>query len=564
MFSCIVFFVIIQIAFLTYIEMDEQDKEFDVSLYLSRITFDQLQKSPSLNKEAEYIVCKWATTNSLDRFSLRATLHNYNMVPTDLTDLELFLHDAELRDLQRNVPVRKKIKQLFKPRRGQMTKDEFDAEADRLYKWMTILRDIIQRVDIAYCVTMYSQLIEKLNVLSLRLALNAVITFYMEGKLWDVDFNCMDLISRCLNRLPDAEVGFNDILRYMKIGSTTKPQHSRHIMVVLYEVVKLIEWRSVPPESVDNFMKKLLDMLQCNSEYKIPTRFNCLALRKGIRMCICNMIEVLWKKRLVKLPNQSPSIQRTFSNLARMLAAQYRKRTSRPFSEKGLMPLIFGLFFCREPSLNVLAMTIWRSLLDADNTGHIFQCPRVYFEDALYEIPYCRVHYEDKAFFKSVQRFIFESIVYGIASSTDREILCCYHETIALTMVTVRCNAAASCFVAVGMAVQEYAFTITKSQLVRSHHLHAFVLSIMTLVCYVFHAKIFYKYVTSVMQNRAEWAPHLNPPIQKSYKYAAHHILWNRPDLFFEDWEVKHGMWKCFRVKHLDSQCKLPEDEIKM
>lgn len=32
------------------------------------------------------------------------------------------------------------------------------------------------------------------------------------------------------------------------------------------------------------------------------------------------------------------------------------------------------------------------------------------------------------------------------------------------------------------------------------------------------------------------------------YKYAQHHILWNKPDLFFEDWEARYGVWKCFRA----------------
>ena len=49
------------------------------------------------------------------------------------------------------------------------------------------------------------------------------------------------------------------------------------------------------------------------------------------------------------------------------------------------------------------------------------------------------------------------------------------------------------------------------------------------------------------MERRSELAPHLNPPIKALYNYAQHHVLWNKPDLFFEDWEVRYGLWKCFR-----------------
>ncbi|CAH1987598.1 unnamed protein product [Acanthoscelides obtectus] len=331
------------------------------------------------------------------------------------------------------------------------------------------------------------------------------------------------------------------------------------MMVVLYEVIKMTDWSRVPPESIDNITRKLLEMLQHSIDPQLTDIYNYVPLRKGIRICLCNMMEILSKKRLVKMlhlmlkvisqPDQNSSVQKSLSNLAIIAATEYRKKTSRPFSAKGPMPLIFGVYFCKDPNLNVIATMIWKSLLDARNIVRVFYSPRVYFEDTLYDLPYCKVRREDKVFFKSVQRFIFESIVYGIVNCTEREILYYYHETIGLTLVTVRCSAAASCFVAVGMAVQEYAFTITKKQLVRSHHLHAFVLSVMTLVCYVFRAKVLYKYVISIMKNRAEWAPHLNPPIHQKYKYAAHHILWNKPDLFFDDWEVKYGLWKCFRVK---------------
>lgn len=50
------------------------------------------------------------------------------------------------------------------------------------------------------------------------------------------------------------------------------------------------------------------------------------------------------------------------------------------------------------------------------------------------------------------------------------------------------------------------------------------------------------------MERRSELAPHLNPPLKMDYSYAQHHILWNKPDLFFEDWEVRYGLWKCFRT----------------
>lgn len=62
---------------------------------------------------------------------------------------------------------------------------------------------------------------------------------------------------------------------------------------------------------------------------------------------------------------------------------------------------------------------------------------------------------------------------------------------------------------------------------------------------------MFFEYVNSILERRAEYAPHLNPPFMFSYQYAQHHILWSKPELFFEDWEVRYGLWRCFKAKRL-------------
>lgn len=97
------------------------------------------------------------------------------------------------------------------------------------------------------------------------------------------------------------------------------------------------------------------------------------------------------------------------------------------------------------------------------------------------------------------------------------------------------------------MAIQEYTINDDRINLDAAHRIHATVLSIMSLVCWVHHAHMFYDYLNEITSRRAELAPHLNPPLKPTYSYAQHHILWNKPDLFFEDWEVRYGLWKCFR-----------------
>lgn len=62
-----------------------------------------------------------------------------------------------------------------------------------------------------------------------------------------------------------------------------------------------------------------------------------------------------------------------------------------------------------------------------------------------------------------------------------------------------------------------------------------------------FFPQVFYEYINTIIDRRAEFAPHLNPPLKRIYEYNQHHVHWDKPELFFEDWEARYGLWKCFK-----------------
>lgn len=81
-----------------------------------------------------------------------------------------------------------------------------------------------------------------------------------------------------------------------------------------------------------------------------------------------------------------------------------------------------------------------------------------------------------------------------------------------------------------------------------SYHIHAVIISVLSFICWINRAKDFHDYINRIVMERAQWAPHLNPPIQTSYRFAVHHVLWYKPELFLIDWEVRYGLWKRFRL----------------
>lgn len=45
-----------------------------------------------------------------------------------------------------------------------------------------------------------------------RIILNSIITFYREGRLWEVDFTCTELIVALLETYPEPEEGILDMI----------------------------------------------------------------------------------------------------------------------------------------------------------------------------------------------------------------------------------------------------------------------------------------------------------------------------------------------------------------
>lgn len=125
------------------------------------------------------------------------------------------------------------------------------------------------------------------------------------------------------------------------------------------------------------------------------------------------------------------------------------------------------------------------------------------------------------------------------------------YTTIGLILTELPCGYTAAFGVCLAMAVQECTLnTSTHLYMEHKNRLHAFVGSILSLVCHIHDAKIFYKYIGEIIKNRSNYAPHLNPPLRWEYKYADDYLILNQEKLFFDDWEARYGLWKNFRITH--------------
>nr|CAH7758043.1 unnamed protein product [Callosobruchus chinensis] len=386
-----------------------------------------------------------------------------------------------------------------------------------------------------------------------RIILNAVITFYKEARLWEVEFPCTDLVIQLLEVYKNAEEGIEDILHTTETCTLMNIYEAKMLIQVLFDILKKIKWHRMS----ERLMKKIVLMYESSIAPKSTDSYNYTPLRKGLEISIRNIISNLGRKDLVRLlrvilrrllaPNPEDEVVTAFGAVANYAARKYRVKAKRPCSAKGPIPLLFGLLSSNIPRINHMCIIIWKNLMDVHNNAYQFLTPKIYFQHCSYKITSATCRQEDRMFYKSIRHFLFEVTLFSLIHASNRLELEDVYQAMALTLTELPCGYVASCHVSIAMAIQEFALCISTQDLVRSHHIHAFVLSIMTLICYIFKATVFYDYVNTIMKRRAEWAPHLNPPLRAHYEYAQHHILWNKPELFFEDWETRYGLWKCFR-----------------
>lgn len=198
---------------------------------------------------------------------------------------------------------------------------------------------------------------------------------------------------------------------------------------------------------------------------------------------------------------------------------------------------------------SLLGHKMLQNLLDRNDNASYFASPRIFFGEMNYDIRIQKLNKEDKAFIKEHRKLIETSFLTCIRyHGKHRGIVETVYTSLALLTVEIKCGYTAAAVACVVMNMQEYVLSSNyKHGAYSSHRIHAMIMSILSLLCWVFDASIFYEYLYEVLKCRASVAPFLNPPIKYHYRYAEHNVLWNKKELFFEDWQVRYGIWNCFR-----------------
>ncbi|XP_008557101.2 uncharacterized protein LOC103577963, partial [Microplitis demolitor] len=242
-------------------------------------------------------------------------------------------------------------------------------------------------------------------------------------------------------------------------------------------------------------------------------------------------------------------------NIVEYAAKNYKLNIITDMINDKLFNCLMEMISSSNRKINLLGNRIFQQIIDRNNNKKFFLTPKIFYETTNYLIKINKECKSECEFFKNNRILIHDTFLSSLMKHAMTKVnLESTYCSICLLAVEIPSGFTAAAIVCLVMNIQELTLQSINSKINRkvSYHIHATVMAIITLICRIYNAKILYNYVNKVMMERAQWAPHLNPPLKNNYVFPIHYVLWNKSELFFVDWEARFGLWKCFRKNIYD------------
>lgn len=406
-----------------------------------------------------------------------------------------------------------------------------------------------------------------------REIVEAVVDVVCKDRLWEFETFCHKVICSLLD-INTANGGLITHAIWDKLLKTSREgaldvEAARGVVRVLQELLNVHEW----PATEDTLatVDRILELFYASivnarsatavTGNKLSSSAPFLAnLKKSLEVCLRNTIKHLPNEYLLLVVQRmcswtvaaaaSDEIVLDFGSTLEYAAYTHWTGLYEQTFTPAIFPLLMQMVGSASRLISLLGNRVLQYLLDRKDNRVLFDTPRLFFEHAHINVRIGMCHKEDRMFLKrhreSLHDNLLKSLLIHSESRMNLETTYC---TMCLIAVEVPCGFTAATLVCLAMNLQQ--ITLQQREMytdVTTFHIHATIISMMSLLCWIHQAKVFYSYVNKIMMERANWAPHLNPPIQSEYSFAVHHVVWQKPELFFVDWQTRYGLWKCFRL----------------
>ncbi|XP_053686878.1 uncharacterized protein LOC128736420 [Sabethes cyaneus] len=390
-----------------------------------------------------------------------------------------------------------------------------------------------------------------------HLVIETILSFLQRENLWKVEFICVEILIMVLECQSPASLLLCKLVNYIEnLLLKNDVTQTRHVVIVLQNIINKEHWSSVPHWSI----AKLLQIYH-SSAIMGDSKNQIYELRLGFEKCLRNLIKVLSNVELTKLIiTMLPLTFDTALTNETMLefgttvefAAATLVLSGSPLTEEVYI-VEYLVYYIRSelPTKSVLASRIFTKLLDRGNNFLQFSTPRIFHENTYYDIDINVYNPARKHIYEARRVLLERAFETAFELHSNRRMnLEVFYNVLCMLLVEIPCGFTACTIVCLLLKIQRSMLEPDDNKDNKQHtnYIHATIISIMTLINWIHRGPSLTAYVNGILNHRFDHAPHLNPPLKETYRYARHHITWNEPILFFDALELRYGLWKCFRI----------------
>ncbi|CAK1554837.1 unnamed protein product [Leptosia nina] len=404
----------------------------------------------------------------------------------------------------------------------------------------------------------FHKVMEGLHPEHSELVIKTTLKFFSEVSLWSFE-NFVTQILEVLLFYNEGKITlFNIMLTDIHCVVFSDLVSARHRTRVLYELLNSKNW-VIDSQHLLPFVTRFLNFFTNSACHKRPT---FQYLKKGFEVCLRRIFERTANKHkltlittilhwftMVDIDKENVLDVSTLLDYAAFLYEVGRYRDS--FEGGFIHHIVKKLIGSTDSLYSLCGCRILARFLDRHNNSSYLIVPTLYYEFSQVPLKVGDYDRSDKAFLRDHRELFHDYFVkaFEMYHSRQSNVEALYFAMSCLVL-EVPCGFTAASVTCMLMFIQDFAITTDIPEKSR-FWLHAVVLSLMSLICWVHKAPELYRYVNEIVSRRAKEAPQLNPPLLDDYKIENKRVTWNRDTLFFEDWELRYGLWKHFRSTQL-------------
>ncbi|XP_068087123.1 uncharacterized protein [Anabrus simplex] len=400
--------------------------------------------------------------------------------------------------------------------------------------------------------------------------IKSAISFTNHFRLWAQEFLAFAVLYKPLSLGVPGYVVLTLMLDQVEELVERNSMESRQVMRILYEVMSTYEWPPQGEKGINAITRLLRLFYLAASDHRRP----CAVLRKGLEVCTFRVLEHMTLSDVRKVmpevmqglfnPKLSDSALLDIANVIEHATLFHAQGPYRDIIGDQLFTAVLNMVASKRRVLSLVGNRFLQLMVDRNENRHQFETPKIFFQNTHFNIKIGRFNADDMVFLKRHRELFHNSFLKCVLRHAEHRLsLETVYMSICILACEVPCSFTAAATVCLVINMQEVVRHYPSMKPEVTFHMHATVIAIISLVCWIYDAPDLYLHMNKVMKYRADFAPHLNPPLQNHYIFAQHHITTEKPEFFFEDWEVRYGLWKCFKIKDGRERRESFKEELK-